>query len=107
MTISKIYQEQQARTQQDLERRIENQARKLTELQKLIAIQKDKLQSANDLVKNKALIISKRDDQLEFLKARIIQIHGKGSLENILNHVDNPDRFTKEENKNFTVKEVL
>lgn len=108
VTISKIYQDQQAKTQFDLEKRIENQARKLTDYQKNLSTFKEKNTNLMDSLAKKKMQLDSINEEYDFLLKRIEKIHGKKVVYDLLNCFDNPNPLAAliYKDKHFS-KEVL
>lgn len=80
-----------------LQRKIENQAKKLTEMGELLKTYKEKLANIKEQLRIKDIICNNKEDDIQFLKSRVVQIYGKKALEDIFKHIDNPNLRPKKD----------
>lgn len=74
-------------------RKIAHQARKLTEMGKLLGKLKEDKANLEGRLKIKDINLQRASSQHDFLKQRVIQVHGKQAFVDLMNHVDNPVPF--------------
>jgi uncharacterized coiled-coil protein SlyX len=79
--------------EKELNDRISNQAKKLTELQKLLKARKESLENLQDALRRKTILLTSNYEESHFLKDRIEKIYGKRAYYDLLNCVENPNQF--------------
>lgn len=74
-----------------LQRKIENQAKKLCELQALVSSLKERCSNYTESAQRRNTTLYLVSEEKRFLKERIEHIHGKKAYLDLINHVDNPN----------------
>lgn len=74
-----------------LQKKIENQAKKLCELQALVSSLKERCSNYTESAKRRNANLYLVSEEKRFLKERIEHIYGKKTYLDLINHVDNPN----------------